>query len=409
MIEYAIPNLRRLRAFEATAQCGSVSGAARTIGLSQPAVTQAISALEQEVGSRLLERKATGSFLSQNGTNFLKRVERLLSEVDGAISEVGSARSRASVSSRGTLGRKVTSTQIRAILATAGAVSFSAAARDLSISEPSLHRSAREFESLVRRPLFRRTALGLSVNQKGAELARRLAVAFREFEYGLDEMKAAEGEFTGRISVGALGIARTILMPPLVSSFHEVFPNASVEIVDGKYEMLLTDLRHARLDMLVCALRNPPPAEDVCEETLFWDPFSIVVNADHPLTKLSEVSLKDLVAYEWIVPAHGTPVRIACDAIFERGGLRPDSTIEAHSYETVRALLMGANRVAISSHRQIAFEELMGLLAVIPYSLPRPGRVIGITTRCDWSPAKVQEKFFHTVLKYGRALDTERT
>jgi LysR family transcriptional regulator, regulator for genes of the gallate degradation pathway len=408
MIEVSIPKLRRLRAFEAAARHRSITAAAGMVGLSQPALTQAISALEHEVGSRLLERKATGSFLTECGAIYLGRVERLLHEIDRAISEIGQSRNHAASSAPGILSRKATRTQMRAMLAVAGSGSFSAAARDLAISEPSLHRSAREFERLIRRPLFGRTAHGLSVNRRGAELARRLAVAFREFEYALDEVRASEGIYSGRISVGALGLARTLLMPHLVDSFLDAYPNVSVEIVDGEYNTLLSRLRHGRLDLLVCALRDPAPANDVHQEPLFWDPFAIVVRRDHPLTRRAAVTLEDLVKYKWIVPAHGTPVRDACDAIFEEGRLYPRSTIEAHSYGIVRAMLMEGDRVALSSHRQIALEEKMGLLVVIPYALPQPGRTIGVAIRRGWAPAAIQKKFMNSLRECGRALDTER-
>ena len=46
--------LEQLESFVATARAGSISAAARTLGLSRPAVSAAVNALEQELGSPLL-------------------------------------------------------------------------------------------------------------------------------------------------------------------------------------------------------------------------------------------------------------------------------------------------------------------------------------------------------------------
>jgi hypothetical protein len=49
-------NLRHLRALAATLRLGSLGAAAKAVGISQPAVTQAIARLEELTGTRLLDR-----------------------------------------------------------------------------------------------------------------------------------------------------------------------------------------------------------------------------------------------------------------------------------------------------------------------------------------------------------------
>src|SRR3546814_1569225 len=50
-------NIRHLRALAAICRLGSVSAAAQTIGLSQPAVTQGMARLELQLGRTLFERR----------------------------------------------------------------------------------------------------------------------------------------------------------------------------------------------------------------------------------------------------------------------------------------------------------------------------------------------------------------
>src|ERR1700722_1005955 len=82
----SIPNLRILRAFEAVGRLERVSGAARTIHLSQPAVTQAIAKLEGILGEHLFNRRTTGTYLTADGVTLHRDTARLLSAIESALS-----------------------------------------------------------------------------------------------------------------------------------------------------------------------------------------------------------------------------------------------------------------------------------------------------------------------------------
>ena len=53
-------NLRHLRALSAAVEQGTLSAAAARVGLSQPALTQGLSKLEAQLGTRLFERHPGG-------------------------------------------------------------------------------------------------------------------------------------------------------------------------------------------------------------------------------------------------------------------------------------------------------------------------------------------------------------
>jgi DNA-binding transcriptional LysR family regulator len=71
-----VPSFRQLRAFEAVARLEGVSAAAREINLSQPAVTQAMRALERRLDARLFERRRSGCYVTDVGAVLLPRVRR---------------------------------------------------------------------------------------------------------------------------------------------------------------------------------------------------------------------------------------------------------------------------------------------------------------------------------------------
>jgi DNA-binding transcriptional LysR family regulator len=91
--------LEAMRVFAAVAEGGGFAAASRALGMSPPAVTRAVAALEERVGTRLLTRTTRVVRLTEAGTRYLADCKRILSEVDEA--EASAAGSHAEP--RGTL------------------------------------------------------------------------------------------------------------------------------------------------------------------------------------------------------------------------------------------------------------------------------------------------------------------
>jgi molybdenum-dependent DNA-binding transcriptional regulator ModE len=197
-----LPSLRQLRAFEAVACCNSIGGGAKELGLSQPAVTQMIFQLETALAAKLLKRRRSGSFLTPFGDVLLTRVQRLFAQIQSALSDPAIGASLSGRETTKSVESKITDTHIRTLTAIAESGSFEAAGRRLNISQPTLHRSARDLERVLRRSLYQRMARGLGPTSQARELARRLKVALTEVEYGIEELRAAQGIFSSRIRIG---------------------------------------------------------------------------------------------------------------------------------------------------------------------------------------------------------------
>src|SRR5215510_3517268 len=64
----------RARAFLVTAEEGSLSAAARALGMAQPTLGRQVSALEEELGVVLFERIGRGLKLTEGGLDLLEHV-----------------------------------------------------------------------------------------------------------------------------------------------------------------------------------------------------------------------------------------------------------------------------------------------------------------------------------------------
>lgn len=80
--------LNQLRAALAVAEKGSLRAAARELGMSQPALTHNIGALEHELGAVLFERRSHGMKATPVGEVFLRRAKVIASESRRAKEEV---------------------------------------------------------------------------------------------------------------------------------------------------------------------------------------------------------------------------------------------------------------------------------------------------------------------------------
>src|SRR5437016_610366 len=252
-----LPSLRQLRAFEAVARCNSIGAAGRELGLSQPAVTQMVAQVETALAVNLLARRRTGTYLTALGSVLLPRVQRLFAHIQTALCDPVIGASLSGRETTKSVENKITDTHIRALAAIAECGSFEAAARRLDISQPALHRSARDLERVIRRSLYQRMARGLAPTSQARELARRLKVALRELEYGIEEIRAAQGIFMSRIRVGNIPHSGTHLLSKAINRFLALYPAAFVHVLDGPYEPLLDSLRAGDLDLLFGVLRRP--------------------------------------------------------------------------------------------------------------------------------------------------------
>ncbi|MFI6482390.1 LysR family transcriptional regulator [Nonomuraea sp. NPDC050663] len=86
-------NLQRLRVLRAVSHHGSFTAAAAALGMTQPAVSQQVTALEREVGTLLVQRTTTGATLTPEGEVVLRHARRILASCDDARRELDQIRS----------------------------------------------------------------------------------------------------------------------------------------------------------------------------------------------------------------------------------------------------------------------------------------------------------------------------
>jgi DNA-binding transcriptional LysR family regulator len=94
-----LDRLTGMKVFASVAALGSLSAAARALGMSQTMATKHVAALEAHLGIKLLHRTTRRLTPTEAGRSYLDAVERILGEVNEADAEAAAG----AVEVRGTL------------------------------------------------------------------------------------------------------------------------------------------------------------------------------------------------------------------------------------------------------------------------------------------------------------------
>ncbi|PZU07260.1 LysR substrate-binding domain-containing protein [Sphingomonas sp.] len=380
-------NLRHLSVALAVRECGSISAASQSVNLSQPAITQALAKLEQESGHVLFVRHARGVVPTEEGDLFLTRAEAAIGLIREAVSHI---RRAARLPPILRVERIVTMTQLRALAEVERAGSYSLAGRRLGLSQPSLHRAASESELVLGMPLLALQGRTVHATTAGERLVRAIRLAAAELQAGIDDLQALTRAGAGLIRIGTLSLPAASLLPTALARFGRSHPEASVTIMQGNYEELLAALRDGDIDLLLGALRDPVPVNDVKQQPLFVDDLSIACAASHPLAGSIMPDRRELARYPWVISERGAPMRASFEALFQGAPDRPTTCVEAASILMARALLLEDNWLSLMSHDHFRIEQQAGLLATVGPPLPASHLNMGVTTRTDWRPTTTQ-------------------
>ncbi len=366
-------NLRHLAALAATARLGSLSAAAQAISLTQPALTQGLAKLEIAFGEPLFERRPGGMIPTLPTQVLVPRIE-------AALAYIASPR--------------VTLAQMRALIALADAGSYPGASVATGLSQPTLHRAVGDLSIGLRRALVERRGKGIAFTDAGRKTARAFRLARAELVAGLSEVAALRGRETGRITVGAMPLSRARLLPAAVTAFHRGYPDVEIRIIEGSHAELIEPLRDGEIDLLIGALRDPAPGDDVVQIPLFEDQPVVIARAGHPLASVRDCTPGRLAAYSWTISAPGTPLRLLWERMFARAGIPlPSVPVECGSVITIRQMLLDSDFLTLLSPDQVAVELEAGWLTQVGAPPAELRRTIGLTMRSGWRPTRIQQYF----------------
>lgn len=136
--------------------------------------------------------------------------------------------------------------------------SFSKAAQNLYISQPSLSATIKKIEARIGAPLFDRSTTPIQLTECGQEYVKsmeRIMDIEAEFENYLNDLNELK---TGRIAVGGSNLYTSFVLPPLLTRFTNRYPSVDIRLVEADSALLEQRLFAGTLDLVIDnSLMNP--------------------------------------------------------------------------------------------------------------------------------------------------------
>jgi len=175
------------------------------------------------------------------------------------------------------------------LVAVADLRNFSQAADQCSIGQPTLSTQIKKLEDYLGVDLFVREKNSVELTDTCQEIlpiARRILADIQSIR-----QIAAHASIRHRnmLSLGAFPSLASYVLPEYVFRIKQHFPELKLQLAEEKTDSLIRLLLDKKLDAALLAL---PVEHELLEcRTLFEDPFTLAVCADHPLAQLEEVDL----------------------------------------------------------------------------------------------------------------------
>ncbi|MFQ1700315.1 LysR substrate-binding domain-containing protein [Loktanella agnita] len=265
---------------------------------------------------------------------------------------------------------------IAGFLAVAEMESVTAAARQLSVSQPALSKTIADIERSLGNPLFDRVGRRMLLTAAGKMFRRHALTAISSLEAGVQAVSGQSGQ--DAISVGVLPTVTGGLFPFVTLDFVQDRPGVSISVTTGPHGYLLDRLRAGAIDLMVGRMPAPDEMAGLRFEFLYDDPIELVARADHPQRTASvEHALAESPV---ILPTRESIIRRIVDEFLNARGLTHlHPTLETVSLNLALPLLMNSDMLWFISRGVVARELDAGSLIRFNLGADYMSGAVGIT------------------------------
>lgn len=238
-------------------------------------------------------------------------------------------------------------------LAVAAVGSLATAAQRVGITQPALSKAIQRLERKVGVALITRSAQGSELTAAGAALQKRLRSMAKDADEALEHARDLGGGHAGLLRIGATPAATIFTLDALLPKLPHERPAARLSFTTAFSNELLTSLVQREIEVALCPL--PEQIDPSLEsELLFDDPYSLVVNLQHPLANQPSVSLEDLAECVWASSPLQEYARQQMEGLFAQRGLaRPKVMMEVNSMPALFLAIAKTSMVGLINSRGV--------------------------------------------------------
>jgi len=227
---------------------------------------------------------------------------------------------------------------LAAFIAVAETGSFSSAATRLQLTQPAVSKRIAALEASTRQRLFDRIGRRVGLTEAGRALLPRAGAILRDMAAAERALRELGGSVRGRLAIGTSHHVGLHRLPPLLREFSRRHPEVDLEIDFMDSEKAHEAVLQGRLEFAVVTLDLAGSDPRLHARTVWDDPLSAMVAAEHPLAGLRAPRLEDLAAWPAVLPGAGTYTGQILRALFTARGIGLRVGMSTNYLETLRML-----------------------------------------------------------------------
>ena len=282
--------------------------------------------------------------------------------------------------------------------------SFTKAAQNLYISQPSLSARIKKIEEIIGEPLFDRSTTPLQLTEVGKvyiEAAEEITQIEQRVENYINDLAGLK---TGNLAVGASTLFAAYVVPSLITQFNQKFPDVHIQLIEGNTAELEEMLGSNALDFVIdnyhydSILYNK---ELYCEvNILLAVPKHFAINEELGMYQLSYKNIKNknylnqkypavplgrFADLPFIMLTQGNDTRTRGDRLCRNVGFKPNIVLEFNQQST--AYMASSTQLGATFISDILVSQLPTFENLVYYKL-------------DGEEAKRKVFFYYKTHKY---------
>ncbi len=228
--------------------------------------------------------------------------------------------------------------------------SFTRAADELYLTQPTISMQMKKLADIVGVPLVEQVGKKIHLTDAGRELAQTCREVFGTMDRFTMSVADRQGLKKGRLALLAVSTA-SYFAPRLLGEFSKLHPGIDVSLKVTNREQLLASMDDNLADLYI--LGQPPEDADVIARPFMCNPLVILARPDHPLAGKDDIALAELAKEPWLVREEGSGTRAAVERLFAEEGLEFRPRMALGSNEAVKQAILADLGIAVMSTQSL--------------------------------------------------------
>lgn len=263
--------------------------------------------------------------------------------------------------------------QLEYFCAVARTGSFTKAAEDLGITQPSLSEQIAKLEQGLGAALFERLNRRIELTPLGEAILGKAQALLEDAAALPDHFERARQGVHGPLRVGAIPTILPYFLAPLLKAFTERYGDVDLNVREGTTAELAGQVLDGVLDMAVVSL--PVEGSGLVMKELFRDPLYLAVPEGHPLAAAEKVQLRRLSGERLLILKDGHCLRDETLAVCDRARARFAGQVEAEQFLTIFELIRAGFGVSIVPEMARSLSAGCRLIELEPRASRRVGYI----------------------------------